>query len=99
MTFRSYDPDFPGPHDLKRTEALANPYDVEVRDILWLDIPAIVGNLTAAAKRERRTKKAYFGRGITLQVTDTMAQVIMEDPTPEAEAELERSGHSFLIVR
>lgn len=87
------------PYDAARAEALAHPYDEEVRDILWLDVPRVVGNLTAAMRRRGNPQTAHFGRGITLRVTEKMAQVIAEDPTDEAVAELERSGHSFLVLR
>lgn len=87
------------PHDAKRADALANPYDTEVRDILWIDVPAATRNLVEANHYHGKTATAYFGRGVTLRVTDKMAQVILEDPTDEAVAEAERSGHSFLVVR
>lgn len=88
------------PHDAKRADALANPLDEEVRDILWIDVPAVTPNLVAARERRgREHQDAYFGRGITLRATANEVRVIAEDPTPEVEAELERSGHNFLIVR
>jgi len=87
------------PHDAKRADALDNPYDEEVRDILWIDVPARVNELTQRQRLYNTPTYAYFGRGITLKVTEKQAQVIIEDPTDEALAEVERSGHSFLVVR
>ena len=98
MTFPQYSPDFPGPHDQKRAEALSDPYDAEVRDILWIDVPATVGNLTRAMCASGNAQTAFFGRGITLRVTSHMAQVVIEDPTPEAVSEVERSGHNFRVL-
>lgn len=87
------------PHDAKRADALANPYDEEVRDILWIDVPNATPNLVEAARRRNGTAKAYFGRGLTLRCTRYEARVFAQDPTDETVAELERSGHNFVVVR
>lgn len=87
------------PYDEARAEALAHPYDVTVRDILWIDVVGRTPSLVERQKRDGGVAEAYFGQGLTLRVTEKMAQVIAEDPTDETLAELERSGHSFLVVR
>lgn len=89
----------PAPYDQARAEALADPYDEEVRDILWIDVLDRTRPLVARQKRDGGVAEAYFGRGITLRVTEKEARVIAENPTDETVAELERSGHNFLVVR
>lgn len=84
---------------MARAEALAYPFDEEVRDILWIDVPARTPSLVERQKRDGGVAEAYFGRGLTLRVTDKMAQVIAEDPTDAIVAELERSYHNFLVLR
>jgi hypothetical protein len=99
MTFPQYDPEFFGPHGQKRVEALRNPIDSEVRDILWIDVPAQTARLTMVARVSGEAVSAYFGRGLTLTATPRDIRIFADNPDEDTMAELERSGHSFAVIR
>lgn len=66
----------------------------DIPDILSIDVPRTVPALV-----QRGGGDAYFGHGITLRVTEKMAQLIVEDPDEATEKLVVDSGRSFLFVR